>query len=303
MGDVNSNQHFITVGQPVIRPDVGDKVRGRAVYIADLQRIGMLHAVTVRSSVAAMKNVSINASAARIMPGVVLIATASDIPGSRQVPLIFNDQPFLALDEIRFHGEPVALVVAETREQAKTAAAAVKITGDVLDPIMTPEDALSGKSRLIYQGDFDRNIFKQYHISRGDLSQAWSETDIIIDRVYRTPHQEHAYLETQGMVAEADENLGIRVFGSMQCPFYVQDAVAAILGVPRAQITVIQTVTGGAFGGKEDVPSILAGHAALLTRITGKPVSLIYDRDEDFQAMSKRHPSIVRVKIGVRADG
>lgn len=303
MNTGNSNQHLITVGHPVIRPDVLDKVRGRSIYAADLRRTGMLHAVTVRSSTAAMQNVSVDLSVARNMPGVVQIVTASDIPGSRQVPLIFTDQPFLAQDEIRFHGEPVALVVAETREQAKVAAATVRITGDILDPVLTPEDALADDARLIYQGGFGCNVFKKYHIARGDMDAAWRESDVIIDHVFRTPHQEHAYLETQGMVAEADENLGIRVFGSMQCPFYVQDAVAAILGVPRAQITIIQTVTGGAFGGKEDVPSIVAGHAALLARLTGKPVSLIYDRDEDFQAMSKRHPSVVHVKIGARSDG
>lgn len=296
-------QHFMTVGHPVIRPDVHDKVHGRAIYVADLQRNGMLHAVTVRSPAAAMTNVKIDTSAAANMPGVVRIVTAADIPGNPYVPLVYSDQPFMVTDEIRFHGEALALVVAETREQAWNAAALVRVSGDILEPILTPEDALADNARQIYQGDFGRNVFKRYHIARGDLESAWAESDHIIERTYRTPHQEHAYLETQGMVAEADENLGIRVFGSMQCPFYVQDAVAAILDVPKAQITVIQSVTGGGFGGKEDVPSIVAGHAALLTRLTGSPVSLIYDRDEDFRAMSKRHPSTVHVKIGARADG
>jgi CO/xanthine dehydrogenase Mo-binding subunit len=303
METANLNQNFISVGRKVIRPDVSDKVRGRSVYVADMQRPQMLHAATVRASSAAMKNVVLDTSVAQGMPGVVRLVTADDIPGDRYVPLIFKDQPFLARDEIRFHGEAVALVVAETREQAKAAARAVKITGDIQDPILTPEEALAAGSESIYESDFGRNIFKKYHIHRGDLASQWSDSAFVIDQIYRTPHQEHAYLETQGMLAETDEHGGIRVFGSMQCPFYVQDAVAAILGMPRARITVIQTVTGGAFGGKEDMPSIVAGHVALLAKLTGKTVSLIYDREEDFRAMSKRHPSIVRVKIGATADG
>ncbi|HPQ40438.1 MAG TPA: xanthine dehydrogenase family protein molybdopterin-binding subunit, partial [bacterium] len=297
-----------TVGRPVLRPDTIDKVRGRAKYVGDLRRPGMLHAVTVRSRAACMKNLTIDSSAAEQMPGVVRVVTAADIPGSRQVPLVYTDQPFLAGNAVRFHGEAVALVVAESREQARAAADAVVISGEIQDPVLTVEDALADDAPVIHapepgRSDMAKNIFKSYRIHRGDAVASLAGSDYVIDRIYRTPHQEHAYLETQGMLAEPDDNGCIRVYGSMQCPFYVQDAVAAILGCPRARITVIQTATGGGFGGKEDVPSIVAGHAALLAHLTGRPVSLIYDREEDFRAMSKRHPSVVRVRIGADGSG
>lgn len=308
MNPASGNTGGHTVGRPVIRPDTIDKVRGRARYAGDLRRPGMLHAVTVRSRSACMKNVTIDSSTAEQMPGVVRVVTAADIPGSRQVPLVYTDQPFLADKEIRFHGEAVALVVANSREQARNAAEAVVISGDIMDPVLTPEDSLADDAPEIHPPDPDRrdtgkNIFKSYRIRRGDVKEALEGSDYVIDRIYRTPHQEHAYLEPQGMLAEPADNGCIHVYGSMQCPFYVQDAVAAILGRPRAQITVIQTATGGAFGGKEDVPSIVAGHAALLAELTGCPVSLVYDREEDFRSMSKRHPSVVRVIIGADKHG
>ncbi|MCD4653705.1 xanthine dehydrogenase family protein molybdopterin-binding subunit [bacterium] len=303
----NTENQLVTVGQSVLRPDALDKVRGRAKYIADLNRPGMLHAVTVRSSVACMQNISIDSSVAESMPGVVKVVTAADIPGSKQVPLIFTDQPFLAQNEIKFHGEAVVLVVVETREQARTAADTVKISGEIRDPVLRTEDALTNEAPVIYSptsnSTEEKNIFKKYHIQRGNLHTEMQKSDVVIERVYSTPHQEHAYLETQGAFAEPMDNNCIQVSGSMQCPFYVQDAIAAILDFPRARITVIQTTTGGAFGGKEDVPSIVAGHAALLTHLTDRPVSLIYNREEDFRAMSKRHPSIVHLKIGCRSDG
>lgn len=304
----HQHKKSFAVGQSVVRPDTLDKARGRVKYVADLRRPGMLHAVTVRSTAASIKNLSIDTSVAEGMPGVVRVVTARDIPGNLQVPLVYTDQPFLADTEVKFHGEAVALVVAETREQARTAARAVTVNGDVIAPVLSTEDALNSDAPAIYTppagaANPRKNVFKSYHIHRGNVSERLKSSDVVIDRVYHTPHQDHAYLETQGMVAEPADNGCIHVYGSMQCPFYVQDAVAAILGWPRARVTVIQTTTGGGFGGKEDVPSIVAGHAALLAHLTDRPVSLIYDREEDFRAMSKRHPSTVRVKIGCGSDG
>ncbi|MBN1295195.1 xanthine dehydrogenase family protein [bacterium] len=297
-----------TVGRDVIRPDALEKVRGRARYAADLRRPGMVYAATARSSVASLTGLRVDSEDAERMPGVLRVVTAADIPGSTQVPLIYMDQPFLAIDRVRFHGEAVALVVAETMEQARAAAARVKISGEPGDLVLTPEEALADDAPVIFSPpdglrDAARNVFKSYRICRGNAREALERSAFVIDREYRTPHQEHAYLEPQGMLAEPMDGGCLHIYGSMQCPFYVQDAVAAILGWPRSRITVIQTATGGAFGGKEDMPSIVAGHAALLAWLTDRPVSLIYDREEDFRAMSKRHPSIVRVIIGADARG
>ncbi len=300
MNTITSGHSFNTVGCSVIRPDAIEKVTGQARYIADLVRVGMLHAVTVRSPWAYMTDLEIDPSLALKMPGVVCIATADDIPGLNQVPLVFQDQPFLAHRNVNFHGEAVALVAAETLNQAIRAAQAVIVNGNKLPPCIDPLEALSGQSPQIYGTD---NVFRSYHIERGDLENAFARTDVIVDQSYRTPHQEHAYLETQGILAEWDDSGGLQIMGSMQCPFYVQDAVSAILGMPKHRITVIQTATGGGFGGKEDVPSNIAGHAALLAYLTRRPVRLILNREEDFRSMSKRHPSITQVRIGATRDG
>ncbi len=297
----NTNQKETrVVGRPVIRPDARSKALGRARYAADIRCAGMLHIVTVRAPHSAMADVAVDTSGADILPGVVLTATAKDIPGVNQVPLVFMDQPFLAESRVAFHGEAVALVAAETISAALAAADAVTVNGRELQPCIDPLEAMQPDAPRLYGKD---NIFKSYTIQRGDMDREFAESDIIIQREYRTPHQEHAYLETQGVVAEPDDQGGIRITGSMQCPFYVQDAVAAILGIPKSKVTVVQSAVGGAFGGKEDVPSIVGGHAALMAWLTRRPVQLIYRREEDFRAMSKRHPSVTRVKIGADKTG
>ncbi len=300
MEHVLTQEKTHVVGKPVIRPDAVEKAVGRSRYIADLTRPGMLHAVTVRSALASMSSVRIDPSAAAAMPGVVCIATAADIPGANRVPLVFQDQPFLAESSVRFHAEAVALVAAETYLDAVRAAEAVRVEGVAGVPCIDPLEALNPSAPRIHGED---NIFKAYDIERGEVDRLMASADVRIETTYRTPHQVHAYLETQGMLAECDDTGGIRVEGSMQCPFYVQDAVAAILGLPKNKVVVVQTTTGGGFGGKEDVPSIVAGHAALLAWMTRRPVRLIYTREEDFRAMSKRHPSVTRVRIASTSHG
>ncbi|MDD5067304.1 MAG: molybdopterin-dependent oxidoreductase, partial [bacterium] len=142
-----------------------------------------------------------------------------------------------------------------------------------------------------------------YKIIKGNTKKAFRKADVVVEKEFRTNYQVHAYLEPQGMVAEPRPDRSMNIYGSMQCPFYVLDAVSVVLGFPKNRITVIQAATGGGFGGKEDVPSILASHAALMAYHTARPVKLIYDREEDFQSMSKRHPGWARVKYGARKDG
>ena len=300
MPEIKTDIQKTVVGQSVRRLDALEKTTGKSKYASDLNRPGMLHAVTVRSPWASMTDVTLDTSSAQNLPGVVQIASAAHIPGANIVPLVFMDQPFLAESQTKFHGEAVALVAAETLPAAIRGAQAVKVNGKRNTPCIDIHKALESDAPCIYG---DNNIVKNYEIKRGDLDKAFKDADIILEHTYTTPHQVHAYLEPQGMLAELDDQGGIRIEGSMQCPFYVQDAVAAILGIPKHKVTVIQSATGGGFGGKEDVPSIVAGHAALLAWLTHRPVRLIYNREEDFQAMSKRHPSHTRIRIAARNDG
>ena len=144
---------------------------------------------------------------------------------------------------------------------------------------------------------------KRFEINKGDVDSVWSNAAFVVEGEYSTGAQEHVYIETNGMVATADPENGVTVRGSLQCPFYLQKALMTLFGLPAHQIRIIQQETGGAFGGKEEYPSMIAGHAALLAWKSGRPVKLIYDREEDMAATTKRHPSRTRHKTAISRDG
>lgn len=288
------------VGKRVTRQDAWEKVTGRGRYVDDIQPAGVLHVVAVRSPVPHGELSSVDVTRARQMPGVVAVMTAADVPGDNQLPLVVDDYPLLAVDRVRFVGQPVALVAAESRAEAAAAAAAIELAIEPLEAVFDPLEALAEGAPAVHEPD---NAFRRFEVNRGDADKGFAEAEVVVERVYETSHQVHLYLETQGMLAEPDGEGGLLVRGSMQCPFYVVDAVCAATGLPRNRVQVVQTETGGGFGGKEDVPSIVAAHAALLCQATGRPVKVIYGREEDFETMSKRHPGWARVRYGARRTG
>jgi len=281
------------IGKSVRRVDALDKVRGSEVFVDDISLPRMLHAVVVRSTKAHAKILRIDTSAAEKIPGVVSVLTAKDVPGENVIPVVFNDQPLLADGIVRYIGEPIALVAAETLMTAKRAVSEVEIEYEELPAVFDLLEKIFG----------DDNIIKHEQIIKGDVKNAFDKCDVIVENEYRTPCQEHAYLETQGVIAEPLQGDVMRVSGSMQCPFYVRGALAVTLGIPLSNAHVIQTSTGGAFGGKEDMPSLPACQAALLAYHARRPVKLIYSRDEDISVTSKRHASFVRSKYGADKNG
>jgi len=288
------------VGQSVPRVDARAKVLGKGVFAADLFFPRMLYARVIRSSRPHATLTRIDLDAARKTPGVYAVLTAEDIPGRNEIHVVFNDQPFLAPGRVRYVGEPIAVLAAETPEIAEEAVAKVVVEYEDLPALFDPLKA-RGHSEIHLFGT--NNIYKHLKVRRGNVEEGFARSDIIIENTYRTPYQEHAYLEPQGMVAVPRPNGLMEVYGSMQCPFYVQEGVATVLGLPLSQVRVIQTATGGAFGGKEDVPTLVGVQAAILAQKTGRPVKLIYSRDEDIISMSKRHPGIIRYKSGAKKDG
>lgn len=288
------------VGSRVKRKDAIDKVTGRGRYVDDERPVGVLHTVTVRSSIAHGRITSLDFERARAMPGVVAVIGADDIRGKNELSLVVNDYPLLTDDRVRFIGQAIALVVAETLEAARHAAAAVDIEYETLPAVFDPLEALEEGAPEVHPTD---NVLSHHSVKRGDTDKAFADCDVIVEQTYETAHQVHLYLETQGMLVEPDGFGGLLVRGTMQCPFYVLDAVCVATGLKRNQVQVVQTETGGAFGGKEDVPSIVAAHAAIAAQVTGKPVKLIYQREEDFQSMSKRHPGWARVRYGATKEG
>ena len=286
------------VGASVHRLEGLDKVTGRARYLDDLVVPGVLHGRTVRSTIAHGRIKRVNLDPAFDWTGVV-IADHRDIPGENVVALIADDQPLLAADQVRHAEEPILLVAHEDPERAEAARRAVTIEYEPLDPVLTVEDSLAGKARLFGED----NIFKEILIERGDLERGFAEADLVLEGEYRCGHQEQLYIENNAMLAERTADGGLDVRGSLQCPYYVHKALMRAFALPAEKVRVVQTVTGGGFGGKEEYPSMIGGHAALLAWKSGRPVKIVYDRLEDIAATTKRHPAVARLRAGVRRDG
>ena len=288
------------VGSSVPRVDGVDKVNGSAKYVDDLTMPRMHHGATVRSAIACgiLKGFERDPS---FDWSDVTVVTAEDIPGTNTVLLIEEDQPALVPvgGKIRHVTEPLALVCAPTRVKAFAAAAALVPIIEESPAIFTIDGALRGD--VIVHGD--DNIFKRFRIQKGDIDAGFAEADEIIEGHYATGAQEQMYIEPQGMISHWDDRGACHIIGSLQCPYYVHKAMKPLLGIDGSDIIISQAVTGGGFGGKEEYPSMIAAHAALLAKKAGRPVKLIYDRDEDIAATTKRHPSRVVHKIGVKQDG
>ena len=197
--------------------------------------------------------------------------------------------PALAAGVIRHHAEPVALVAAPDKATLRAARRRIRLRTEPLEPVLDP---LASSQQ-----------FAAYEISRGDLEGGFAAAALVVEGEYRVGHQEQLYIENQAMIAEPRPDGGITITGSMQCPYYVHEALKRALALSDTQAVITQAETGGGFGGKEEYPSVLAIHAALLAQRVGRPVRMIYDRHEDISATTKRHPAIVRHRTGVDADG
>jgi CO/xanthine dehydrogenase Mo-binding subunit len=288
------------VGTNVERKEGPAKVAGVARYVDDVTMPGMLHGATVRSTIARGRILSIK-FAPHIDWSEFTIATVKDIPGRNMVAMFLEDQPLLATDRVNHAEEPILLLAHADRERLAAAVAAVEIEYEPEPGVFTIEDSIAQKE-VIWGEGADANTFKRFHLERGEVDQAFADADFIVEGEYRTGAQEQLYIETNGMIAQAMPEY-VTVWGSMQCPFYVHRALKAMFGLGDEAVRVVQTETGGAFGGKEEYPSILAGHAALLSLKSGSPVKMIYDRAEDMAATTKRHPSRTRHRTAVSRDG
>jgi CO/xanthine dehydrogenase Mo-binding subunit len=228
----------------------------------------------------------------------VVVVDARDVPGANAVQLIETDQPVLADGVVRHLHEPVLLVAHRSRETARRAARAIEIAIDPEPPLL--DFTHEPDPRQIQYGS--DNVFKRIGIEKGDVEAALARASHVVEGEYRTGPQEHVYIESQGALAWEEDGV-LTVRGSLQCPYYVLKALAHALGRDASRVRVIQSPTGGGFGGKEEYPSVIALHAALLALKSGLPVKIVYDRGEDMAATTKRHPSRVRHRTGVDRDG
>jgi CO/xanthine dehydrogenase Mo-binding subunit len=287
------------IGKPVPRKEGRAKVTGAAQYVDDLHLPGMLYGVTVRSDVPRGRVTNMTFGDG-IPWDEFTIVTARDIPGANYVALILNDQPYLADGVVNHSEEPVLLLAHPDKYLLEEARRAVRVEIEPLPGVFRIEESLACKE-VVWGED---NVFKTFLVEKGDVDAAWDDAEVIVvEGEYRTGAQEQLYIETNGVIAEANAVEGVTVRGSMQCPYYVHKALVKLFNLPEDKIRVIQTETGGGFGGKEEYPSLIAGHAALLAWKSGRPVKMIYDRAEDMAATTKRHPSRTRHRTAVTRDG
>jgi len=279
------------VGKSALRKEGEKKLRGEAKYIDDITFPKMIFGITVRSPIARgiLKQIE-------YLPGVdwdsIIKVTAKDIPGENYVALIEKDQPYLAEEKINHAEEPILLLAHADKNLLEKARKLVKFHIQPLPTVYTLEESL--KQKEIVWGS--NNILKTYAIDRGNVEAAFKTAHSVIEGTYSTGAQEQLYIEPNGVIAIANEKDGVTVWGSMQCPYYVHKALVPLFGLPPNKIRVVQTETGGGFGGKEEYPSVISGHAALLAWKSKLPVKMIYDRMEDMVATTKRHPSKTHIR-------
>lgn len=288
------------VGESIPRCDANEKITGEAKYIDDINFPDQLLGKVIRSPHSCARIKSILKDESFNWASVVTF-TAEEIPGENVFNNFNMDVPFLPKDgRVNYVGEPVMLIAGKDYETICSAIRHLKIEYDVIESSLTMEEALNVKN-LIYGND---NILKKYEIHKGDIENGFKNANQIIEGEYRTHHQEHAYIEPQGIIAVPDKDgNGITIYGYLQCPYYIRLETLKLFKFPPEKIRVIQNTTGGGFGGKEHFPSIVAAHAALLSLKAKQPVKMIYERDEDIESSTKRHPSLVKLKTGVDKDG
>jgi CO/xanthine dehydrogenase Mo-binding subunit len=267
-----------------------EKLTGLAKYADDLVFPGAWYGATIRSTDAHARLLGIDLDDDFDWARVVVV-TADDIPGENIVSLIDDDQPVLVPvgGEVRHQAEPVVLVAAADRSTVREARRHIILRTQRLPAVFDP---LKSEQQ-----------FARYTVERGDAAAAMAGADRVIEGTYRVGHQEQLYIENQAMIALPREDGGVTVHGSLQCPYYIHKAMKRALAMGDELAVVVQAETGGGFGGKEEYPSMIALHAALLAMKCGKPVRMIYDRHEDISATTKRHPAVIRYRSGVTHDG
>jgi CO/xanthine dehydrogenase Mo-binding subunit len=304
---VATREGLRVVGQPIVRHDARDKVAAATAYAADWALPGMLHGVVLRSPYPSARIVRLDTAKAEAMPGVAVVLTAKDVPRNT----LSTDVPgqttavgplratlhVLAEERVRHQGEPVALLAAETLEQAHAALEAIEVEYDEMRGVFSPDEALASGAPAVHGSG---NLLAQWRIARGDVAAAFRDAAVVVEGEYATQMVDAAYLEPESGVAWIDSDGVITIRLSTQVIEHFRD-VAEVLQVPQNRVRVIGTYLGGGFGGKEDVT--VEAYLGLLALKTGRPVKMVWTRHESLLARAKRHPYRLRYRTGANARG
>jgi CO/xanthine dehydrogenase Mo-binding subunit len=292
------NGSLTCVGQSVAKIDALDKVLGRALYSEDIWFPGMLYGRVLRAGIPHAMIESIDTSRAATMEGVACVLTAKNIPGKNLYGIAFQDQQALAQDKVRYIGDPVALVAAESEEIAKEAVKAIQVTYRALPVVTNPHEALRDEAPSIHEKG---NLVLHSRTRKGDIDEGFRQAEVIVENTYKTHVVDHAYMETESGVGKLDERGNLVIWSANQCPFRDRRQVSVVLGMPENRVRVIRATTGGAFGGKDDVTVEI--HIGLLVQATRRPVRLVLEREESFMSQTKRHAIEMWTRWGVTKEG
>ncbi|WP_102960068.1 molybdopterin-dependent oxidoreductase [Mangrovicella endophytica] len=288
------------IGNNVRRLDAPSKVSGQLKYAGDMIMPDMVHMQVLRSPHAHARIVSIDTSRAEALEGVACVVTAADVPGIDGFGVFVHDQPVMAREKVRYVGEAVAAVAAETVEIARQALSLIDVAYEPLPGLFDAEKALEPGAPVIHDYAPD-NIVKHIPVRKGDVAKGFAEADLIVENTYTTQQVEHAYLEPEAGLAYVDHDGVVTVISPSQNITHHRHMLAEIIAKPINKVRFIMSPVGGGFGGKEDM--IYQGMLALAAMKSGRPVRLIYSREESIATTAKRHPSIVTYKMGLTKDG
>ena len=300
------NVRFRQVGRPLTRTDAPGKVVGRTPYAGDYTMPNMLHMRVVRADVASARLVRLDFSKARALEGVACVLTAEDLPdrtASTDIPgqvgrkRLDTGQQILVRERVRYFGEPLALIAAETRDAADHALERVEVELEPVPGVYDPMEAMQPGAPVVTEPD---NVVAERRIRKGDVEAGFAEADVIVENTFRTPFQEHAFLEPEVGLAWIDENDVVNIRVSTQVIEHFRP-IADAIGVPHNKVRIRGALVGGGFGGKEDLT--VEVYLALLAKRTGRPVRLEYSREDSFVGHGKRHPFVLTYRTGVTRDG
>ncbi len=299
-------KHLHQIGKPLVRTDVKGKSEGRTRYAGDYVMPNMLHAVVLRAPMASATLKHIDVTRARALPGVACILTASDItahdaatdlPGQTGRKRLNTDNQILVRTRVRYHGEPLALIAADTRAIAEQARSMIEFELEPLEGVYDPEDALKPGAPIVQSHD---NIVSSHKVRKGDIEKAFADADHIIENTYRTQFIEHAFLEPEVGLAWVDENEVVNIRVSTQVIEHFR-TIAEAIGVAHNRVRILGALVGGGFGCKEDIT--VEVYLALLALATRRPVKMVYSREDSWFGHGKRHPFIIKYRTGVTNDG
>lgn len=304
VNDPTIDEPMRVISQSVPPYGVQDKVTGAAKFTDDYVFPNMLYARTLRSRYPHAKVLNINTEAARSLPGVQAVLTHKDIPGTNIHGLVHRDWPVLCSDVARYMGDAIAIVAADTPEIAAQALQLIEVEYEPLPVVADPEYAHSPDAPNLHPEHPTGNLLKHIKVRHGDVDQGFAEADFIVERQYRTPTTEHAFLEPEcaiGIPAGFENHEKLTIYVGSQIPYQDREQIAAAMNLSQNQVRVVGTLIGGGFGGKEDIAGQI--HVAMLAQATRRPVKMLYTRQESLLFHPKRHATVIRIKTGATKDG